>query len=202
MNKNSVDKSRIYYDKLADDYDISHDGRFTLRFKLLLADFVEIAAGGKVLDVACGNGTLLAMINESRPIKGYGVDISPQMVKNAAAKNPGMEFHAADCIKLPFDNDTMDAITVCAAFHHFPDVDAFGAEARRVLRAKGKIYIAEIYLITPLRQIANLFLPLSRAGDARFYSVKEIVNIFDRHGFRKIGFRGRGNVQMISLEKE
>ena len=196
-----VDKSRIYYDKPADDYDTSYDGRFTLRFKLLLADFISLEAGSRVPDIACGNGTLLAILNEKKPIAGYGVDISPQMIKNAAAKNPDMELHVADCENLPFDYNTMDIITVCAAFHHFPNVDAFAAEAARALRAKGRLCISEIYLPAPLRQMANLFLPLSKACDVKFYYARENVNIFTRHGFEKTDFRRRSNVQIISMMK-
>ena len=35
---------------------------------------------------------------------------------------------------IPFDDGLFDLITVCAAYHHFPDVRAFAAEAFRLLK--------------------------------------------------------------------
>jgi len=37
-----------------------------------------------VLDVACGTGSLLAVMNRQRVIKGFGIDIADQMIKNAS----------------------------------------------------------------------------------------------------------------------
>ncbi|MDR2182911.1 MAG: class I SAM-dependent methyltransferase [Clostridiales bacterium] len=200
------EKSRAAYNKKADDYDNTNDGRFTLKFKRLLVDC--IAVGGaplrvtpNILDVACGNGTLLAMLDGKTPINGFGIDISDQMIKNAAARNPKMEFHAAGCEAMPFGDGTMDIITVCAAYHHFPDVDTFAQEAGRVLKAGGKIYIAEIYLPAIVRLIINPFVPLSKAGDVKFYSPKEIIGNLSRHGFGWADVTIQGSIQLVSMQK-
>jgi ubiquinone/menaquinone biosynthesis C-methylase UbiE len=123
------------------------------------------------------------------------------MIKNAAASNPDMEFHISGCEKMVFKDSTMDAITVSAAYHHFPDVRAFAREARRILRPKGKIYIADIYVASILKVLLNPFVPLSSAGDVRFYSPKEIVNNFKRVGFEEIGVKIYNHIQIISMRK-
>ena len=127
-------KSKATYDKIAHDYDDSFDGKFTRKFKRLLADNITLEDNISVLDVACGNGSLLALLSEQKTIHGFGVDISDQMIKNAVVGNPDMEFHVAGCEAMPFENDTMDLLTVSAAYHHFPDVKAFANEAKRVLK--------------------------------------------------------------------
>jgi len=154
-----------------------------------------------VFDVACGNGSLLSLLKKKKTINGYGVDISDQMIKNAAASNPDMEFHVSGCEAIPFRDDSMNLITVCAAFHHFPDVVAFAKEAARILKPKGRIYIADVYLPFLLRLICNPFLPLSKAGDVKFYSPKEIVNNFKHFGFEEVDVKISGNVQIISMRK-
>ena len=51
------------------------------------------------------------------------------MTENARRKKSGMTFETAGCEKIPFDDRFFDLITVCAAYHHFPDVRAFASEA-------------------------------------------------------------------------
>jgi len=195
------EKSKAAYNKKADDYDNTHDGRFTLKFKHLLLEHVALSKDASVLDIACGNGTLLAMLDAKMSIKAHGIDISDQMIKNAAIRNPHMEFHIAGCEALPFDDDTMDIITVSAAYHHFPDVAAFAKEASRVLKPSGKIYIAEVYLPTPLRLLCNPFLPLSGAGDVKFYAPKEIIGNLSKHGFISADTKIHGSIQIIAMQK-
>jgi len=194
-------KSKSAYNKKADNYDNTHNGRFTLKFKQLLVSKVVLRENADVLDVACGNGSLLAALNDKAPINGFGIDIADRMIENAAANNPSMEFRVAGCESIPFDEGSMDIITVCAAYHHFPDTAAFAREALRVLKSKGVIYIADVYLSSVLRLIVNPFVPLSRAGDVKFYSPKEIAQTFEQCGFETIDASIMGHVQLASMRK-
>ena len=194
-------KSKTAYNKKADDYDNTRDGQFTQKFKRLLVENIVLTDYSNVLDVACGNGSLLSLLNKQKHINGYGVDISDQMIKNAAVKNPGMEFHVSGCESMPFGNEMMDLITVSAAYHHFPDVTAFAKESKRILKPKGKIYIAEIYLPSFWRLIFNPFVPLSKEGDVKFYSPNEIVNNFKQFGFEKVNVQIIDNIQIVSMKK-
>ena len=131
-------KSKTTYDKIADGYDDSFDGKFTRKFKRLLSDNIDLEDNVNVLDVACGNGSLLTLLSEKRTIHGFGVDISEQMIKNAVANNPDMEFYVAGCEVIPIENDTMDLITVSAAYHHFPNVEAFAKEETQRTLSRNK----------------------------------------------------------------
>ena len=194
-------KSKTAYNKIADNYDNSFDGKYTQKFKRLLTDHIVLEENFNVLDVACGNGSLLALLNKQKAINGFGIDISDQMIKNAIKNNPGMRFCVAGCEAIPFEDNTMDIITVSAAYHHFPDVKTFAREAKRVLKAKGKIYIAEVHLNAFLRSVCNPFLPLSKAGDVKFYSPNQIVDNFSRFGFEKVEVVLSNGVQIISMQK-
>ena len=196
---NFSEKSRIAYDKIADCYDDTPEGKFTRRHKSLLLSNIILQDGMHVLDVACGNGTLLADMKKQKDIIGYGVDVSEQMIKNAVRNNPGMEFHVSGCEALPFPSGSMDVITVSAAYHHFPDVAAFAKEAKRVLKPGGEIYISEVYFNALLRLLCNPFVPLSKSGDVKFYSPGEIANNFTRFGFEEICVKISGQVQIIQM---
>ena len=197
---NFNDKSKAAYNQIADDYDSTFDGQFTRKFKNLLIANITLRENCNVLDVACGNGSFLAALNRLKPINGFGIDIADRMIKNAADSNPGMEFRVSGCEALPFQAETMDVITVCAAYHHFPDVAAFAREAKRVLRPKGQLYIADVYLPAVLRWIFNPFVPLSKAGDVRFYSPKKIAANFRRFGFEETDVKITGHIQLVSMK--
>lgn len=190
------------YQKKADHYDDTFDGRYTLRFKELLLQNVQIPEGGKVLDVACGNGRLLEMLSGKHQFFGYGVDISGKMVENAERLNPSMLFRQAGCDALPFQDALFDVVTVCAAFHHFPDVRAFAKEANRVLKENGKLYIAEVYYSKILRMAFNPLIRFSPAGDVRFYGPDEIRRVFVNTGFYHESQNIQEHIQILSFDKK
>ena len=197
------ERSRVAYNAKADDYDNSREGRFTRGFQRMLLSHMNWNEDQCVLDVACGNGSLLASINSRKPIRGYGIDISERMIANAITKNPDMDFRVAGCEKIPFADNAMDIITVCAAYHHFQDAAAFAKEAQRVLVTGGTVYVADLYIPSFLRLVLNPFVPLLlRDGDVRVYSLKDINRNFELFGFEEVNSIVEGNVQFVSLRKE
>ncbi len=194
-------RSRDSYNKKADDYENTADGRFTVKFKQALVSLIDVSNETVLLDIACGNGRLLNNFSKKATIKGLGIDISEKMIEQAKMLNPDMEFQLGSCEKLPFADSYCDIATVCASFHHFPNVNAFAREASRVVKKGGMLYIAEIYLPSFLRNICNPFIKFSKAGDVRFYSPNEIVELFERNGFDKTNIIIDGNIQIVVLQR-
>lgn len=192
-------QSQKAYNKLAKNYDNTFDGRFTRAFKDELVSNVVLNVNDAVLDVACGTGELLALLNARCNIQGAGVDISDEMIKVAKSKYDKFDFFASGCAPLPFKENTFDVLTVSAAFHHFPEPEQFAAEAFRVLKPGGKLYIAEVYFPILIRQIMNvLILPLYNSGDVKIYCPQELVEIFMVAGFLNISVIKKGKIQLLS----
>ena len=200
MNKYEM-RSKNSYDKKAEHYDSTFDGKFTVKFKNVMCETVCINSDNTVVDIACGNGRLLNMLAKKHDFYGCGVDISDKMIEQAKILNKNMEFYVAGCEELPFENEKVDVMTVCAAYHHFPNVEKFAEEAKRVIKKDGMLYIAEVYLPAFLRVIFNPFVKFSKAGDVKFYSPNEIVSLFENNGFVRSGIEINGKVQMIKLKK-
>jgi len=191
--------NRKAYDKKAKCYDETLDGKFTEGFKSLLLDNIHVRDNDSILDIGCGNGKLLSGIEKSNLIQGFGVDISPEMIRYAKECYPKFNFVVSGCENIPFEDNSMDIIIVCAAYHHFPSVDLFAKEAKRLLKQNGSLYIAEIYLPSIVRHIVNLFLPLSKDGDVKLYSPKEIVNTFTNAGFYVERIIKKGHIQIVQI---
>jgi SAM-dependent methyltransferase len=110
-------------------------------FALPLLDAAGVKAGSKLLDVACGPGSVTARA-ASRGADVIGVDFSPSMIATAIRRNPALRFQESDAEALPFEDETFDAVVINFGVHHFPfPVRAIG-EARRVLRSGGRFGFA------------------------------------------------------------
>lgn len=201
LNKKEQQSIRSY-NKKANNYEDTFDGKFTDSFKEELIRKVQLEHDFKVLDVACGTGELLNGLKKKCSIKGVGIDISDKMIEVANQRHPDLEFHISTCAPLPFKDDSFDVLTVSAAFHHFPNPDDFAREAYRVLKSGGKIYIAELNILEGTRQIFNvLFLPFMRAGDVKIYSSEELKGIFENVGFKNIQIEKSGKIQFFQGRK-
>ena len=200
MNK-FEQRSKNSYNKKAENYDSTFDGKFTVRFKRMLYQSIKIKSDDAVADIACGNGRLLHELAKKASFIGYGVDISDKMVEQAKKLNPDMKFYASSCDKLPFKQGEIDIMTVCAAFHHFPDVHGFAKEAARAVKKEGSLHIADVYLPKVLRTLLNPLLRFSKAGDVKFYAPNEIVLLFEKYGFHADKIKTHGGIQMIKLRR-
>src|SRR5207237_5896628 len=108
---------------------------------VLLQEVIDLARpkpGDLVLDVATGTGnTAFALAPHVRRV--IGLDLTREMLTEAGRiaaekKIVNVDWVIGDAEHLPFQDDTFDIYTVRAAPHHFANVDAFIAEAFRVLK--------------------------------------------------------------------
>lgn len=187
-------ESKETYNKKARKYEKTFDGKYTLSFNRYLCEYVPLKDQNRILDIACGNGRLLKMIAQKTNVEAFGIDISDEMVNVAREENRDMTFFVSEADKTPFEDSFFDAITVCCAFHHFVDPEAFLEEAHRILKPQGRLYIADPTAPGTLRRIENFYFPRLRTGDVRIYSPAEMQIYFDRanfHGFscKTDGFR-------------
>lgn len=144
-------------------------GKFHVWRKLF--DGKQLRGDERVLDLGCGRGAVLLMAAEYLPRgQAVGVDIwsnkdqsgNAMEVTHANAAAEGVadrvELHTADMRKLPFDNDSFDAIVSNVAIHNIgtrEGRDQAIDEAWRVLRPGGWLRIADIAKSGQYRQIGR-----------------------------------------------
>ena len=89
-----------------------------------------VLPGSRVLDIGCGDGSLLASLAPSR---GLGIDIDAAAIADAAAANPGLEFRRLDAHE-PLPEGPWDFVILSHVLGEFHDIQAV---LRRVRAACG-----------------------------------------------------------------
>jgi demethylmenaquinone methyltransferase/2-methoxy-6-polyprenyl-1,4-benzoquinol methylase len=135
------------YDALNKVISLGLDRRWRRRALAMLAT----AKPESVLDVATGTGDLaIEMDRMLHPVLIVGVDLSEEMLSIARRKTQDdasigarLEFRQADTARLPFEQDTFDAVTVSFGVRNFEHLQASLTEMVRVLRPGGHCMILE-----------------------------------------------------------
>lgn len=147
------------FDAVAERYDLLNDvlslGQ-DRRWRSVVAKAVAASSGDLVLDIAAGTGT------SSRAFATAGArcvacDFSLGML-NVGARMPDrpVRFVAGDALRLPFADQTFDAVTISFGLRNVADPDAALAEMLRVTKPGGAAVICEFSHL-PARSLDALY---------------------------------------------
>ena len=115
--------------------------------------------GGRVLDIGCGNGLLLAHLSQLRPdLELYGSDASQTRVGktlSSALERWGVVLASGDY--LPFATGSFDALSMTEVLEHLKDPVGALREAARLLRPGGAVVVTvpNMSAFTPFWQLAE-----------------------------------------------
>jgi SAM-dependent methyltransferase len=128
----------------------------------LLCEAVDLRAGERVLDVACGSGNA-SLAAARRFCQVVGVDYVPALLDHARrrARAEGLEasFHEADAEALPFPDASFDVVLSTCGAMFAPDQERTAAELLRVCRPGGRIGMVNW---TPDSYVGELFRAIGR----------------------------------------
>jgi len=111
----------------------------------VLLERAGLAAGDRVLDVACGTGIVARLAKERLGDNSHvaGVDVSPQMLAVARAVAPRVDWREGNAAALPVDDRERFDVVVCQqGLQFFPDKPTAVREMRRVMVSGGRLVIA------------------------------------------------------------
>ena len=127
-----------------------------------LCEAVDLEAGSRVLDVACGNGNA-SLAAARRWCRVVGLDYVPELLRNAEdrARAEGLEvqFVLGDAERLPFPDAHFDVALSTYGIMFAPDQEQAAREITRVVRPGGKIGLSNW---TPEGFIGELLKTVSR----------------------------------------
>jgi SAM-dependent methyltransferase len=111
----------------------------------VLCEAVDLRAGQRVLDVACGTGNT-ALSAGRRFCAAVGVDFVPALIERAreraAAERLPATFEVGDAEDLPFEDASFDVVLSVFGSMFAPDQEKAAGELVRVCRPGGKIGLA------------------------------------------------------------
>ncbi len=123
----------------ADSYD-RFMGRYSVPLAPLFADFADVVAGQRVLDVGCGPGALTTKLVERLGAdRVAAVDPSEPFVVAARERHPGVRVERAPAEHLPFADHEFDAALAQLVVHFMADPVAGLEEMARVTRTGGVV---------------------------------------------------------------
>lgn len=110
-----------------------------------LCPAVELHAGERVLDVACGSGTA-ALVAARHYAEVTGIDYVPDLLERARARATAegyeVDLRVADAQALPFADDSFDVVLSVYGVQFAPDQQRAADELLRVCRPGGRIGLA------------------------------------------------------------
>ncbi len=151
---------------------------FQIEVKLLLK-LLELKPGLSVLEIGCGSGVLLSILEERR-CKPAGIDLSEDALKIARSRTRCSELFRADATLLPFEDSKFDRIVANHLVEHLQDLTGALKEWRRVMKPGALLAICTPNRLYPDKAIFD------DPGHIRYYDTHELKKILESEGFTVI----------------
>lgn len=171
-----------------------------------------VPPGGRLLDVAIGTGDLtLAVLERNPSAHVVGVDFNLPMMRSGRLKilHHRIDWTNGDALRLPYSDDTFDAVISGFLMRNVTDVAAALAEQRRVVRRGRRVVCLELTqpqapvwrelyhfffnrMMPPVtgflskRPSAYHYLPASVES---FMNVRELKAVMEAVGLRGVGYQ-------------
>jgi ubiquinone/menaquinone biosynthesis C-methylase UbiE len=184
--------SETLYQKTADVYDVRHNSPTTERVRVLEKALIKKYAKGKSLDVGCGTGYHLGLVEDIT-----GLDPSKEMLEKAKAKGKKLVLGKGE--KLPFKDGSFDTVLCLFSVLNVCDAGKAAREIRRVLKHGGIaiVSVASVWDHTHmgfLRKIrtnpekfrSKKFRVAGERAKLRLFTRKDFVSLFE--GFSLVEF--------------
>src|SRR5262245_58615605 len=200
------------WDARAVEYDY-YWSALTSRLSDPLLDAVAAGPGTRVIDIACGPGSLAGRAAE-RGATAVGVDSAEPMIRLARQRFPRAEFRQGDAQALPFPDRCFDAVVANLGLPHFGRPEQAVAESRRVLTPGGRVALTAWNQPVHARLVGVLLEAVQEVGVTtpetvpagpnffRFADDAEFESLLKDQGFSDIGVRTVEFVHSVNCADE
>ncbi|MBU1215654.1 MAG: methionine biosynthesis protein MetW [Gammaproteobacteria bacterium] len=140
-------------------------------------DFAAIAAwipqGSSVLDLGCGDGSLLRYLRETREVRGYGVEINDKKIATCIANGVNVIQNDLDAGLADFESDSFDFVILSQTLQATRHTEALMNEIVRVGR-EGIISFPNFGYWKNRLQIINGHMPVSKQLPYQWYDTPNV----------------------------
>src|SRR5688500_20273633 len=115
-------------------------GRYSRPLAARFADWLEVSAGQRAIDVGCGPGALTGVLVDRLGADHVAaVDPSAPFVESCRQRHRGVDVRQGVAESLPHDDDTFDVAAACLVVHFMSDPVVGLAEMARVSTPGGPV---------------------------------------------------------------
>jgi len=158
----------------------------------LLRPWLSEEPAGALLDVGCGTAVLLEVMRGwgMAPDRYIGADPSAEMLRRAQGRIDGRAaVVCAPAEALPFGDASFDTVVSASSFHYWPHPEAGLREMRRVLKAGGRIIVADWARDFATMRVMDAVTRLTGHALVRTYAEHEIRALLAEAGLRVVRTR-------------
>ncbi|GGL28625.1 SAM-dependent methyltransferase [Halarchaeum grantii] len=181
-------RARLFYRYLSKVYDRVNPFIWNESMRAEALEMLALDAGDRVLDVGCGTGFgTEGLLEHTEEV--YALDQSEGQLEKAwekLGKHDPVRFTFGDAERLPFADDSFDAVWSSGSIEYWPNPVAALREFRRVVKPGGKVLV-----VGPNYPRSTLFQKLADAI-MLFYDEAEADRMFRDAGFEAIEHRTMG----------
>lgn len=138
------------FERAAEGFAERTQGRFD---RMGVPDFSRVEPHETVLEVGAGTGNFLSLF-EGRAARLIALDLTHGMLQQARKRHSAQELVAADGLRMPLRNRSIDLVATAQALHHIFEPVPFVKEMRRVCAPGGRVLIVDQLATESYEQIA------------------------------------------------
>ena len=197
MSTTRQDKVQHHYDSVADVYDHYYDHRRGRSYHTHVSSQLmrPLPRGGRLLDIGCGTGLFVEKFIKTGGT-AVGLDISRKMISRAQWRCPTSDFIVGTGEKIPFSDNSFEAISSLLVFSYVKDPLAMLKESFRVLKPGGVISICTLgkklvtrgipamYQFSEMMKFTHI---LMKDFGEKYYDKNEMISLFSDAGFSDVG---------------
>jgi len=149
----------------------------------------------QVLDIGCGDGTTLMYLRKYFDVKGVGVDISDDVIRELQEniKDENLSFYVGDHRDLStVASNQFDVVLSLGVIEHFDEYSLALSEARRTLKSGGQLVLIQPHLFS-FGVVQEYYLRL--IGKWKFGKQRDFSCFHYRSLLRQVGFT---NIQFLT----
>jgi len=152
---NSAEEKYTYvnemFGRIARRYDLMNKimtGGQDIRWRKLVVRTANLPPHGKILDIATGTGDIAFEALRQHPnldlVVGADFTLPMMWVGQGRANGRPVRWSTADTLRLPFPDDTFDAVTSGFLMRNVADVSAALRDQTRVCRSGGRVVVLDV----------------------------------------------------------
>ncbi len=162
-----------------------------------LADWIDVRPGGRVLDIGCFTGELLAILVH-RDVEVHGVELQADAAAIANERLGGRVIQG-DIATVDLAPRSFDAVTIMAVIEHVLDPAALIHRTRELLKPGGRLYLQTPNASSVAARILRGAWPaLVPVEHIHLFSERALTMLLEQEGFEDV--RTRVHVKWLPVE--